>query len=60
MADEMPERTDGGQPDRVTEQVQEQEPQTVTEAVTQAADQDSSLSMDWEKKIKDKLTGNDS
>jgi len=57
MADDMPQRSDGGQSDRVTEQVQDDQPETVTEAVSEAADQDPALSMDWEKKIKDKLTG---
>ncbi len=57
MAEEMPQRADGGQADRVTEQVQDDEPETVTEAITEAADKDPALSMEWEKKIKDKLTG---
>lgn len=60
MAEETPQRTDGGQSDRVTEQVQDDEPSTVAEAVTDAADKDPALSMEWEKKIKDKLTGNNS
>lgn len=59
MAEEQPERSDGGQSDRITEQVQDDEPSTVTEAITDAADKDPSLSMDWEKKIADKLTGKD-
>lgn len=59
MADDTPQRSDGGQSDRVTEQVQDDEPQTVTEAITDAADKDPALSMDWERKIKDKLTGGD-
>lgn len=59
MANEVPERTDGGQPDRVTQQVDQDQPETVTEAVTEAADQDPSLSMEWEKKIKDKVTGDE-
>lgn len=59
MADDTPQRNDGGQADRVTEQVQNDEPETFTEAITDAADKDSSLSMDWEKKIMDKVTGKD-
>lgn len=57
MKEELPQQDASGKPDRVTEQVQEEEPQTLIEAVTQAADEDPALSMDSEKKIKDKITG---